>query len=84
MTTENTTTTTENTTTNNKKVLWASVPWALQDDVTGALEITGNVQDRYLNVILAKKLQEVETENLELKKKVVEQKVDTSTSDTPV
>lgn len=76
--------TTTETTTNNKKVLWANVPWAVQDDVTGALEITGNVHDRYLNVILAKKLQEVETENLELKKKVEEQKVDTSTSDTAV
>lgn len=79
MTTENTTTTTEKV----KEPLMVTVPWAVTDKETGSLELTGNVSDRYVIAALVQRVKELEKQVVELTEKLKEQKVDTSTSDTP-
>lgn len=79
MTTENTTTTTEKV----KEPLMVTVPWAVTDKETGSLELTGNVSDRYVIAALVQRVKELEKQVVELTEKIKEQKVDTSTSDTP-
>jgi len=74
----------EQTTTNteeNKQVLWANVPWGVMDKETGELQLTGNVNDRYLALVLTKQLQQSEAKTAELEKQLKGQVVDTSTSD---
>lgn len=64
-----------------KLPLWANVAWGVVDKETDNIQLTGNVEPNYLSVVLAKQLQVLERENVELKKKVKDLTTDTSVSD---
>lgn len=75
--------------TTEKKLLWANVPWGVLDEEKDEVQITGNVNDRYLNMALSAQLKATEKKLTELEAKVKElttqletAKPDTSTSDT--
>lgn len=53
-----TTTTTQTKT--NKEPLMVTVPWATLDKDTGAIELTGNVSDRYVIAALLQRTRELE------------------------